>query len=341
VHQAFGRNYQLPNSTAHNETCAAIGSVLWNWRMLLITAEARFADLAEHTLYNSVLAGVSLDGTRFFYTNTLRNLEPMPAELRWPRQRQASLGCFCCPPNVARTIARASQYAYAQSERGVWCVLYGGSRLETRLPDGAPLALSQQTDYPWDGRVAITIESAPETEFSLLLRIPAWAAGASMRVNGAPPESATPESFHELRRTWSSGDRVELDLPMPPRYIEAHPYVEEARNQVAVMRGPIVYCLESTDLPEGVRVLDVMLRAEGGLVVGERNHQLGDVSTLRATALAVKNPAGDWSKQLYREFSRGEAHEFQCVLVPYFTWGNRSSSEMTVWMPVARQGSRS
>src|SRR6185369_1566010 len=172
VHQAFGRDYQLPQSTAHNETCAAIGNLLWNWRMFQITGESRFADLIELTLYNAVLAGVSLDGTSFFYANTLRQLNPMPVELRWPRQRQKTLGCFCCPPNVVRTIAELSHYAYLKSDRGVQVVLYGGNHLDTTLANGTRVKLSQESKYPWDGNIRITIESAGE--FSLSLRIPAW-----------------------------------------------------------------------------------------------------------------------------------------------------------------------
>ncbi|MCS7033099.1 MAG: glycoside hydrolase family 127 protein, partial [Phycisphaerae bacterium] len=236
VHQAFGRPYQLPQSTAHNETCAAIGNLLWNWRMLLITGESRYADLVEWTLFNSVLAGISLDGTSFFYTNTLRQLDPMPCDLRWPRRRQKFLSCFCCPPNVARLLARLHEYAYAVCHRGIHVVLYGGNRLETSLPDGRQVRLWQRTRYPVDGEIQLTIETPGE--FSIFLRIPAWAGTGRVRVNSGPAVEA-PEGFHELRRVWRAGDLVELSLPMPPRLIEAHPWVEEARNQVAVARGPV------------------------------------------------------------------------------------------------------
>ncbi|HEX8199042.1 MAG TPA: beta-L-arabinofuranosidase domain-containing protein, partial [Isosphaeraceae bacterium] len=153
VHQAYGRNYQLPNSTAHNETCAAIGNVLWNWRMLQVTGEARFADVLELSLYNGVLAGGSLDGTRYFYVNTLRQLDRMPAELRWSRVRQPFISCFCCPPNLARTLAEAGSYAYGLSDDKAWVHLYGGSTLDTEVAGGGRLRLTQQTDYPWDGHV--------------------------------------------------------------------------------------------------------------------------------------------------------------------------------------------
>ena len=221
--------------------------------MLQITGEARFADVLELSLYNAVLAGISLDGTRFFYTNTLRQLDPMPVDLRWSRQREPFISCFCCPPNVVRTIAEVGSYAYGRSDDKVWVHLYGGNTLDTELADGGRLRLTQETDYPWDGRVTITVEAAPERPCSLMLRIPGWAGGATAepqrhaRCDGRPE----PGTYAEVRRAWSAGDVVELTLPMPVRLMQAHPLVEEARNQVAVLRGPIVYCLESADLAEG------------------------------------------------------------------------------------------
>lgn len=323
VHQAYGRDWQLPHSTAHNETCAAVGSVLWSWRMLLLTGESRYGDLIEQTLHNAVLAGVGLDGESYFYTNTLRQLEPMPVELRWPRRRAKSMSCWCCPPNVVRTIAQVSGYAYATSPRGVYVVLYGTGRLE--LPD---VVLSQQTDYPWDGRVRIAMEKAPAGEWSLYLRIPAWAIGAT--VDGRSPEAGT---FHEVRRKWKVGDVVELHLPMPVRLVEAHPYVEEARNQVAVMRGPLVYCVESVDLPAGVRVLDVHVPAGATLVPRQRGDLLGGIVAIEGKALTY---GGGWAGGLYRDLAAASPREINLRLVPYYAWGNRGPGEMTVWMPVSR-----
>jgi DUF1680 family protein len=334
VHQAFGRDYQLPHSTAHNETCAAIGNVLWNWRMFLLTGEARFVDLVEHTLFNSVLAGTSLDGTAFFYTNTLRQLNPMPVELRWPRQRTKFMSCWCCPPNVVRTIAQIGTYAYAVSERGVYVTMYGGSRLDTTLADGSRIKLVQETEYPWDGKVRITVEEASGRELSMFLRIPQWARGATVSAPGGS-KSATPQAatFHEVRRRWSGGDVIEIEFPMPARIVEAHPYVEEARNHVAVMRGPIVYCLESSDLPDGVRLLDLYLPATATLELQPLDNPL-NVVALRTKALAVSQ--GDWSKQLYRDIADVVARPVEVPLIPYFAWGNRGPSEMTVWIPAAR-----
>ena len=330
VHQSFGRDYQLPQSTAHNETCAAIGNLMWNWRMFQLTAEARFCDIIEQTLYNSVLAGISLDGTAFFYTNTLRQLDPMPVELRWSRRREKSLGCFCCPPNVVRTIAQASQYAYATSERGVYVVLYGSSRVKT-----PHATLTQETNYPWDGRVRITVEGTSEKEFSIFLRIPGWARGATVRVNDRPGDGpaplVAPGTFCEIRCAWKNGDVIELDLPMPVRMVEANPYVEEARNHVAVVRGPVVYCAESIDLPEGVRLIDVFIPRDTPLAPRASN-ELGGATVIEGKGLA--GGGGNWSGQLYRDLPTDPAKEFHLVLIPYYAWDNRGPSEMSVWLPV-------
>src|SRR5258708_34586915 len=158
VHQAYGRNYQLPNLTAHNETCANIGNVLWNWRMFLASGEARFMDVVELGLYNSVLSGESLDGTNFFYVNPLRSLETMPTQLRWQHKRLPFLNTFCCPPNLARTAAESSGYAYAKSTNPIWVNLYGGSHLATTLSDGQKVKVRQETDYPWNGHVHIVLD---------------------------------------------------------------------------------------------------------------------------------------------------------------------------------------
>jgi DUF1680 family protein len=203
-------------------------------------------------------------------------------------------------------------------------VLYGANKL--RSDD---IELIQQTDYPWDGRVRITIDKAPRAgEFSLFLRIPQWASGATVA-----GKLAAPGTFHEIRRTWKDGDVIELDLPMPVRLIEANPHVEEARNQVAVMRGPIVYCLESVDLPAGVRVLDVSISRSTPLTA-QRGKDLGGVMMIEGKGVATS--AGDWSDQLYRDLSTAPEREFHLVLIPYYAWDNRGKSEMSVWLPLAR-----
>jgi DUF1680 family protein len=346
VHQAYGRNYQLPNSTAHNETCAAAGLALWSWRMLQLTGEARYADVLELVLHNALLAGVSLDGKRFLYTNTLRQLDRMPAELRWPRERQPFLSCYCCPPNVARLLAEASAHAYGRSGRAVWVHLYGGSVLNTELPGGDRVKLTQRTDYPWDGRVTITLDAAPREPFALRLRIPGWAKGAVLRVNGAAgPDASLPGRYVEVRRRWKAGDVVELTLPMRPVLLQAHPLVEEARGQVAVKRGPVVYCLESIDLPRGVGVLDVLIPRTASFKPRYARDLLGGVTLLEGEGQAAVEP--EWRDELYRELPPAPAalgaerpqtlgRAVPLKLIPYYAWDNRGRSEMTVWLPLGR-----
>ena len=336
THQAYGRNYQLPNLTAHNETCANIGNVLWNWRMFLASGEARFMDIVELALYNSVLSGVGLDGTNFFYVNPLRTLDPMPTELRWSRTRVPYVSSFCCPPNLVRTIAESANYAYSKSDRAIWINLYGSSTLRTKLSDRDIVELAQETEYPWNGRIRITIKEAPSIDLALKLRIPGWATGASIRLNGKPIDLAPqPSTFAEIHRAWSSGDLLELELPMRPRLMEANPYVEEAVNQVAIQRGPVVYCLESTDLPPGVRLSDVAIPGDIDLAARFDANLLGGVVTLDGTVQARE--IQNWNGQLYREFQPRRAKAVKTRFIPYSVWGNRGPSEMSVWLPLNAQ----
>ena len=334
VHQAYGRNFQLPNTTAYNETCANIGNVSWNWRMFLATGDAKFMDVVELALYNSVLSGGALDGTNFFYTNPLRVTDPMPVELRWSRQRVPFVSSFCCPPNLVRTIAESANYAYAKSGDSIFVNLYGASELETTLAYGEKIKLSQQTDYPWNGRVRIKILDCGKKEFSLKLRIPNWANGASVRINDSPADfSPQPESYFEIRRAWKAGDFVDLDLPMPVRLMEANPLVEEDLNQVAVQRGPVVYCLESPDLPRGVKISDVLIPSDMKLIARYDQRLLDGVVVLEGKALTM--PDENWGGKLYREFQPQEPKPFNVRFIPYSTWQNRGPSEMSIWLPRA------
>lgn len=335
VHQAYGRNYQLPNTTAHSETCANIGNVLWNWRMFLATGESRFVDVLELALYNSVLSGVSLGGSEFFYTNPMRVTDPLPTELRWSRTRVPYVSSFCCPPNLARMIAEAGTYAYAQSPGTVWVNLYGGSTLTTMLDGDRPLTLKQESAYPWDGHIRLTVNETDGAEFTLKLRIPEWSHDARVSINGkAEPLDARPGSYASLTRQWIPGDVVSLELPMAARLIEANPLVEETLNQFAVKRGPIVYCLESADLPPGVRVGDVNLSPDIRFTARFDPQLLDGVMVLQGTADV--RPAGDWEGRLYRDVQPTPTNEVPIRLVPYYAWGNRGPGEMTIWMPRTR-----
>ncbi len=340
VAQAYGRDYQLPNLTAYNESCATIGYVLWNWRMLALTGDARYADLIERSLDNGVLAGISLDGTRFFYTNPLRKLHANTWPLRWSRERQANIPeSFCCPPNLVRTVAEAQDYIYGLSPGALWVNLYGASTLDTAWNDGARIRLRQETDYPWSGAVKLTLEAAPAQPVALRLRIPGWAhpGAATIRVNGAPAAgNPQPGTYFEVKRAWRPGDVVQLEIRFQPELVEASPLVEETLNQVAVRNGPIVYCLESNDLPAAVRLEDVALPLAAGpdrFTVSRRQIAGAEMAVLTGPGLVVPRGRVD-SDGLYREVDPTPARPITLTLIPYYAWDNRGDTEMTVWLPV-------
>ncbi len=340
IHQAYGREYQLPNMTAYNETCANIGNALWNWRMFRITGEARFMDTVETVLYNSVLSGISLDGTKFFYQNALRQERALPFSLRWPRTRSRYLSSFCCPPNVLRTIAGAGAMAYGITREGLTVNLYGGNSLSTSLADGSRVSLSQKTDYPWDGKIHIELAEVPGRAFAISLRIPSWARGASVSVNGsACEEEIRPCSYLPVTRAWKKGDIIELDLPMNPRLVLAHHLVEETRNQAAILRGPIVYCLESKDLPEGTKLDEVYIPTAIRLGTLQGSGALSGMTLLRGTVCRLSSPglageAREPSEGLYTELGKWSMEDIFATFLPYFAWDNRGQSEMSVWLPL-------
>lgn len=335
VHQSYGRAYQLPNSTAHNETCANIGNMLFNWRMLQTTADAKYADIVEMCLYNSILSGVSMDGKRFFYTNPLRLSSDFPYTLRWPRERQEYISCFCCPPNTVRTLCEAQNYAYTINENGIFCNLYGGNSLSTNLKDGTKVQLNQVTEYPWDGNVKLTVEEAPKKKtFSIYMRIPEWCDNATLKVNGTPVQVKTQaNTYAEINRIWKKGDVIEFCMDMPVKLLESNPLVEETRNQTVVKRGPLVYCLESIDIENGKNIDNILIPADIHLNPKKISIDGSPVIALHGTAKLLNE--NSWKNALYREVGKSEK-EVSIQLIPYYAWGNRGKADMTVWMPLGR-----
>lgn len=333
VHEAFGYEYSLPNATAYNETCANIAHAMWNWRMLNLSGDAKYTDIVELVLYNSMLSSMSLDGLRFCYTNPLRwygDEHPLLSQDTYERWRL--LYCYCCPTNTARTIALLHNWFYSVSDAGLWLHLYGSNSVSTTLTDGSAIALTQQTDYPWDDMARITIEAAPAHEVSLMLRIPGWCDEASLSINDEASDATLDgESYVELRRAWKSGDVIELRLPMRPRLIKAHPKAEEIRNHVAVMRGPVVYCLEGPDLPENVSILDVYAPDDMRLTARREKDLLGGVMTINGTARHITERNG--SSALYLEAGNEQEADLDITMIPYYAWNNRGINEMTVWLP--------
>lgn len=341
VHQAYGRDYQLPNLTAYNETCATIGYGMWLWRMLSVTGDAQYADLFEQTLYNGILPGISLEGKHYFYVNPLKKLEDFKWPMRWSRTRTPNIkSSFCCPPNVVRTIAEAHNYVYALSPDTLWVHLYAASELDSAWSNGARIKVRQETEYPWNGAVKLTINEAPASPVTLKLRVPGWlrAGGASVLVNGQPVAGVTPQpgSYVDVKRAWKAGDVVAFTMDFQPSLWESNPLVEETLDQVAVKYGPLVYCVESNDLPAGVKLTEVAvaLRNEPARFTALREKIANtDVLTLTTPALALARP--DWSaRQLYREAVRTTPREISLKFVPYYAWGNRGDTEMSVWLPV-------
>ena len=333
VHEAFDLAYHLHSGSAYNETCANIGNGMWNWRMLGVTAEQKYADVMEQVIYNSGLSGISIDGELFCYTNPLRWHGGEHDQLSHDTpERWFTHNCYCCPPQMARTIARMHNWAYSLSEAGVWVHLYGGSTIETDLSGGS-LKLVQESDYPWDGAVKIVLERAPGIPFSLMLRIPAWAHGEALSVNGQNAgEEVQPGTYVALERAWATGDSVVLTLPLEPRLIKAHRKVEEARNQVALMRGPVVYCVESVDLPEDVSVSEIHIPRNVRLSARYDRDLLGGVVVLEGEARRVYEETP--SDALYSPFGEETVKTIDISLIPYYAWNNRGPTEMTVWMPV-------
>lgn len=344
VHQAYGRAFQLPNTTAHNESCANIGMILWSERMLALTGDARYADVIEQISYNSLLASISLDGSEYFYTNPLRQVRDLPYPLRRPgdtgrhpvpspppsdeRLRERYLSCFCCPPNIARTLARFHERAASVSADGLFVHQYGGSSID--LADGA-LSLREESDYPWSERIALTVTGAADGGVPVHLRIPGWSSDASLTVNGEALPVSDAGTYTRIDRSWAEGDVIELVLPMPVRVRRGHRLAEEITNQVAVQRGPVVYALESTDLPEGVLLEQAAFRRGTGFEVSQ-GEIAGSSVTLLTTELAVIPDTDEDS--LYSDLDDARLASAPVTLIPYFAWGNRGRSEMSVWLPV-------
>jgi len=333
VHEDFGREYELPQRTAYNETCANISNAMWNRRLMQLTGEAKYADVMERVLFNAALSPMSLDGKAFCYCNPLRRIRDVELLNHDTPRRLETLQCYCCPPSVARTIAKSPWWAYGVSQDAVWVNLYGSSELDTRLPGGQSVGLNQQTDYPWEGTVTLRIVKAPATAMSVKLRVPGWANSATLRVNGqSHPGDAQPGTYVTVERTWKAGDTITLELPIAPTLLQADPRVEETWGEVAVMRGPIVYCAESIDLPQGVSLWDVRLPRNSQWTARHDAGLLGGATGIETDALA--GPAETSSAGLFRRVPSGELRPIRLKMIPYYAWNNRDETEMTVWLPL-------
>ncbi len=336
VHQSFGRPYQLPHSTAHNETCANIGNMLFNWRMFVATGEAKYADVVETCFYNSILSGISLDGRRYFYTNPMRMTDELPYKLRWPKERKEYISCFCCPPNTLRTLCQTHNYAYSVGRGKVFVNLYGANTAQLKVENFGEVTLRQTTDYPWDGKVSIKIENIKRAKgvkknakMTFALRVPGWCSSDVKCTYKGKIISARPQDYLTIEDVWTVGDEIVLSMPMDAQIVEANPLVEESRGQVAVMRGPVVYCVESQDI-EDLDIDNVIIPSNGAFTPVEMTIDGHRVVGLEGEVL-VRNETS-WTNTLYRKAST-TSQKKKIRLIPYYAWGNRGHSEMSVWMP--------
>lgn len=322
--EAIGMAYELPNDTAYAETCASVASIMWNYRMLLATGDAKYADIMELTLYNGALSGISLDGKNFFYTNPLAD--------RGKHRRQPWFPCPCCPPNIARLLASLSGYFYSISSNGIWVHLYASNETTVEFRN-KNVHITQKTQYPWNGRVELTVTPDVEDEFALHLRVPGWTTGGKVYVNGRRLDiKVFPSSFMKIERVWEKGDTVRLDLEMPVKLIAAHPLVISDTARVAIKRGPIVYCLEQADNPD----LDVWNIALSNDVKFESKYDpnlLGGVTIIEGDCLYL-DPSN--VSELYTEFGNYslKSKKARFKAIPYYAWANREPGSMTVWIPL-------
>jgi DUF1680 family protein len=323
--EAFGEDYELPNDRAYAETCAAIGVVMWNWRMLQITGEARFADVMENALYNGMLPGLSLDGETYFYQDPLADTGR--------HRRTPWFECSCCPPNIARMLASLPAYFCSASDEGVWVHLFAAGHAEVPVPGGCAFAFRQETRYPWDGQVLITVETDTPLPVALRIRVPHWVNAPELLVNDQPVAAAPGQYALVCPRLWRAGDVVRLSLPMPVTRVHSHPYVANNTGRAALRRGPLVYCIEQADLA-GVDPRDVVLPPESNIEARWEPDLLGGVVSLTGPALVRAHQAA-WNGALYEqdeEIARPEERPITLMAVPYYAWGNREPGGMAVWI---------
>ena len=372
IHENFANEpYLQPNY--YNETCANIGTGMFNYRMLLLTGDAKYADWTERMMYNTLNSAVDLQGGKWFYCNPI-SWDGTPGQMKMAKGgdtealatghhtalRWRTNNCYCCPPSVARTTAKIHNWFYNISDDGaLWVNFYGGSRLSTTLLGGSKIVLSQKTDYPWNGRIEITIDEVGAKELPIRSRIPGWTQDPSVTVNGKTHRGTIkPGSYLGIKRRWSAGDTIVLNFPMPVRLMESHPKVKKLHNKVAAMRGPIVYCLELPMKEGGKKTWNagVFLPENIEFTPEYRKDFLGGVTVLKGNALTLKGrdrfiknctgaaaltPASDEDDRLYRPLTPRALKEpdgglVEISLVPYYTWANRGLAFMEVWIPLAR-----
>ena len=317
VDEGFGDRFELPPDRAYNETCAAIASFHWSWRLLLATGDAKYADHMERVLYNGFAAAIATEGQRFFYVNPLQRREDH-FEKDDPGRRRNWFNCACCPPNIMRLIASLEHYLATAAGDTLYVHQYTGSRLS-----GAGFDLEVTTDYPWSGAVYLRVLAAPQAARGLALRVPAWSSTTRISVNNDPERTGLSPGYHILHRPWRPGDLVTVHLDVTPRWTYPDRRVDAIRGCVAIERGPLVYCFEQADQLDGARLDDLVIQPGG--VLGERPVTLAGIGqTIEVTAAGqLLGPA----------VTGTPSTPVTAIAIPYFQWDNRDGRAMRVWMP--------
>ncbi|WP_033168453.1 beta-L-arabinofuranosidase domain-containing protein [Clostridium sp. KNHs205] len=330
--EAFTFNYDLPNDTVYQETCASIGLFFFAHRMLLMEKDSSFADVMEKALYNSIISGMGFDGKSFFYVNPM---EVWPeASAKNPERkhvmpvRQKWYGCACCPPNLARLIVSLKQYIYTYNEEALYTHLYIPSKTEILTGEDV-ITLEQSTEYPWNGDICITTEFKKARNYTLAFRIPGWCRKVGITVNGEyyPLEGNVSGGYVSVTRLWKAQEEIRISFDMPVELIQSHPEVRANAGKVALQRGPLVYCLEEADNGENLSALTIDTESE--FVINKEPDLMKEA--LSVTGKGVRILDDQWENILYQPYRKRE-EEVEIKAIPYFLWGNRKAGEMLVWM---------
>lgn len=336
ANEGFTQAYDMPAETAYAETCASIALAFWAQRMFHLDPDSRYIDVMERAIYNGSLSGLSYDGEGFFYGNPMAAYPGVNPLGRWQSHSQDGhyrrsewFACPCCPPNIARLIASIGEYTYSQTRQRVYVQLYHDNHVSLEL-NGISLSLRQSTSHPWDGKVTITVGSPQPVSCELALRIPDWRGDYALSLNGARIEAEIERGYALISREWSDGDALVLRLAMPVERVIPHPAIRQAAGQVALQRGPLIYCLEEVD--NGPRLANLCL-PDGARLDAMHDDELFDgVTVIKGEALRIE-PAQE-RRELYRFQSREETarRTVQFMALPYFLWANRQAGEMRVWL---------
>lgn len=320
--ERFTEDYDLPNDTAFAETCASASAIFWSHYMFELTGKSEYVDILERILYNGLLSGVSLDGTRYCYSN------PLTTDDEYHRHKWFYVAC--CPPNLSRVLASLGKYIYAVSDDEMFVNLYVGSTVETTL-SGRSISLEQRTEYPWDGDIEIRLSMEESTNFTLNLRIPEWTENEAIEINDESVAIESENGYAKIERRWNDGDRLDLSLAVEPDVVVAHPEVRSDEAHAALRRGPLVYCLEGIDNPYPVHHL---ILSDPDSISARHTESMLDGITVIEGEGTVQNLDG-WQDQLYRSLESVETSSVDFTAIPYYARNNRTQTQMLVWMRLA------